>query len=135
MPYWEPIRFPHSKYARGHSFLITTSSVQPRLGTDLRFAVGWGVCNTPTRRAIAHCTCPQTHTLAVVFGVLCHPHAPLHQVYDTKDEMMEGAMRLAQEISANSALAVQGTKHVMNFAEENSLEAGPVVLLCCDGWE
>jgi enoyl-CoA hydratase len=48
----------------------------------------------------------------------------VNEVYDTKDEMMEGAMRLAQEISANSALAVQGTKHVMNFAEENSLEAG-----------
>jgi len=46
------------------------------------------------------------------------------QVFESRDEMLAAALACARDIAARSPLAVQGTKRVMNFAEEHPLETG-----------
>ena len=48
----------------------------------------------------------------------------VNTVYAGKDEMLEGVRSSAAEIAANSPLAVQGTKTVLNYADEHSTEEG-----------
>lgn len=48
----------------------------------------------------------------------------VNEVYDTKEALLEGARAMATEIAANSPLAVQGTKRVLQYSEEHSLEDG-----------
>jgi enoyl-CoA hydratase len=38
--------------------------------------------------------------------------------------MLEGARELARDIAANSPLAVQGTKTVMNYSDEHGTDEG-----------
>jgi len=48
----------------------------------------------------------------------------VNQVYADKDAMLAGARELADEIAANSPLAVQGTKAVLNYSDEHTTEEG-----------
>lgn len=48
----------------------------------------------------------------------------VNAVYDDKEALLAGARALAQEIAANSPFAVQGTKQVLNFSDEHSLDEG-----------
>ncbi len=48
----------------------------------------------------------------------------VNQVYPDKESMMVGAREMAMEIAANSPLAVQGTKTVMNYSDEHNTEEG-----------
>jgi enoyl-CoA hydratase len=48
----------------------------------------------------------------------------VNAVYPDKDAVLEGARAMAQEIAANSPLAVQGTKQVLQYSEEHSIEEG-----------
>lgn len=48
----------------------------------------------------------------------------VNQVYPDKDSMLEGARATAREIAANSPLAVQGTKTVLNYSDEHSTDEG-----------
>ena len=48
----------------------------------------------------------------------------VNEVYATKDDMLAGARAMAAEIAANSPLAVQGTKAVLQFSEEHSTQEG-----------
>lgn len=48
----------------------------------------------------------------------------VNQVFETKEEMLEGAREMALEIAANSTLAVQGTKAVLQYSEEHTIEEG-----------
>lgn len=48
----------------------------------------------------------------------------VNEVYPDKDAMLEGARAMAQEIAANSPLAVQGTKQVLQYSEQHNLEDG-----------
>jgi len=45
-----------------------------------------------------------------------------NEVYNSKDEMLAAARKLAKTIAANSPLVVQGVKNVLNYADEHSLE-------------
>lgn len=48
----------------------------------------------------------------------------VNEVHDTEDALLEGARLMAREIAANSPLAVQGTKRVMDYSDAHSLEDG-----------
>jgi len=48
----------------------------------------------------------------------------VNEVYPDKDAMLAGARELADEIAANSPLAVQGTKAVLNYSDEHSTDEG-----------
>lgn len=48
----------------------------------------------------------------------------VNEVFPDKDALLAGAREMAAEIAANSPLAVQGTKRVLQYSEEHSLEDG-----------
>ena len=48
----------------------------------------------------------------------------VNAVYPDKEALLAGARALAAEIAANSPLAVQGTKAVLNFSEQHTLHEG-----------
>ena len=48
----------------------------------------------------------------------------VNEVFEGEDAMLAGARAMAAEIAANSPLAVQGTKRVMDYSDQHSLEAG-----------
>lgn len=45
----------------------------------------------------------------------------VNQVYPAQDEMLEGVMRTAQQIAAQSPLAVTGCKQMINYARDHSV--------------
>lgn len=45
-------------------------------------------------------------------------------VYPDKDTLLEAARAMADEIAANSPLAVQGSKMVLNYSDEHTVEEG-----------
>jgi enoyl-CoA hydratase len=48
----------------------------------------------------------------------------VNEVYPDKNLLLEGAREMAAEIAANSPLAVQGSKRVLQYSEEHNLEDG-----------
>ncbi len=48
----------------------------------------------------------------------------VNEVYENKEKLLEGAREMAAEIAANSPLAVQGTKAVLNYSDEHTTEEG-----------
>jgi enoyl-CoA hydratase len=48
----------------------------------------------------------------------------VNEVYPDKEALLAGARAMAEEIAANSPLAVQGTKQVLQYAEQHTLEDG-----------
>jgi enoyl-CoA hydratase len=48
----------------------------------------------------------------------------VNDVLPDKDALLEAARDMANEIAANSPLAVQGTKQVLNYSEQHNLEDG-----------
>ncbi len=48
----------------------------------------------------------------------------VNEVYEDKERLLEGARAMAAEIAANSPLAVQGAKAVLQYSEEHSTEEG-----------
>ena len=48
----------------------------------------------------------------------------MNEVYEDKEKLLEGAREMAAEIAANSPLAVQGTKAVLNYSDEHTTEEG-----------
>ena len=48
----------------------------------------------------------------------------VNEVYPDKDSMLAAARAMAAEIAANSPLAVQGTKAVLQYSEEHSTHEG-----------
>lgn len=48
----------------------------------------------------------------------------VNQVYASQEAMLEGARALAAEIAANSPLAVQGAKVVLNYSDEHTTQEG-----------
>jgi enoyl-CoA hydratase len=48
----------------------------------------------------------------------------VNTVYPDKDALLAGARELAEEIAANSPLAVQGSKVVLNYSDEHTVEEG-----------
>jgi enoyl-CoA hydratase/carnithine racemase len=48
----------------------------------------------------------------------------VNQVFEDKQSLLDGARELAREIAANSPLAVQGTKTVLQYSERHGVEAG-----------
>ncbi len=51
-------------------------------------------------------------------------HGFVNQTYASQEELLEGARAMAAQIAAHSPLAVQGTKVVMNYSDDHSLEEG-----------
>ncbi len=48
----------------------------------------------------------------------------VNDVFGDRDALLAGARALAAEIASNSPLAVQGTKRVMDYSDEHSVEEG-----------
>ena len=48
----------------------------------------------------------------------------VNEVYEDKEQLLEGAREMAAEIAANSPLAVQGTKAVLQYSEEHTTQEG-----------
>jgi enoyl-CoA hydratase len=48
----------------------------------------------------------------------------LSDVYDTPEALLEGALNLAAEITANSRSAVRGSKRLLNYMEDHSTKDG-----------
>ncbi len=48
----------------------------------------------------------------------------VNEVHSDQDSLLAGARAMAREIAANSPLAVQGTKRVLQYSEEHSIEDG-----------
>ncbi len=48
----------------------------------------------------------------------------VNSVYPDQDSLLDGARAMAEEIAANSPLAVQGTKQVLQYSEEHTIEEG-----------
>ena len=48
----------------------------------------------------------------------------VNEVYPDKESLLEGARAMAEEIAANSPLAVQGTKQVLQYSDEHTVEDG-----------
>lgn len=54
----------------------------------------------------------------------CKEMGLVEQVFESQAELKEGARELAEEISANSSIAVRGTKQVLNYVADHSLDDG-----------
>jgi enoyl-CoA hydratase len=52
----------------------------------------------------------------------CQAMGLVETVYATQADLMEGARKLAEEIAANPSIAVRGTKHVLNYVPDHSIE-------------
>jgi enoyl-CoA hydratase len=48
----------------------------------------------------------------------------VNHVYETKEGLLDAARQMAAEIAANSPLAVQGTKAVLQYSEEHTIDEG-----------
>jgi len=48
----------------------------------------------------------------------------INQVYPSKEEMLEDVLSIAKMIAAKSPLAIRGTKEVMNYSRDHSIEEG-----------
>lgn len=48
----------------------------------------------------------------------------VNEVYPDLESLLDGARQLALEIAANSPLAVQGTKRVLQYSEEHTIDEG-----------
>jgi enoyl-CoA hydratase len=48
----------------------------------------------------------------------------LSEIFDTPEAVLEGALNLAAEITANARSAVRGSKRLLNFMENHSVEEG-----------
>lgn len=48
----------------------------------------------------------------------------VNEVYPDRDRLLEAAHAMAEEIAANSPLAVEGTKRVLRYSEAHSIEEG-----------
>jgi enoyl-CoA hydratase len=53
-----------------------------------------------------------------------HHFGLVNDVLDSKDELLAAARALAGEIAANSPIAVQGVKQVLQYSEEHSIQEG-----------
>lgn len=45
----------------------------------------------------------------------------VNQVFQSPEQLLEGVMKIAEQIAANSPLAVAGTKNVLNFARDHNM--------------
>ncbi len=52
----------------------------------------------------------------------CKEMGLVEEVFASHADLMEGAKAMAEEIAANSSIAVRGTKHVLNYAANHSVE-------------
>jgi enoyl-CoA hydratase len=48
----------------------------------------------------------------------------INGIYDTQEDLMSGSMNLAAEIAANAEPAVRGTKKILNYMENHSVDDG-----------
>lgn len=48
----------------------------------------------------------------------------VNQVFDTQEQMLEAVFAIAREIAARSPLAVHGSKEMLNYARDHSIEDG-----------
>lgn len=55
---------------------------------------------------------------------LAHEHGLVNKIFDSKEQMMKDAIEVAKRIASNSPLVVQGSKKVLQFAEEHSVQDG-----------
>ncbi|KAI8149637.1 ClpP/crotonase-like domain-containing protein [Fennellomyces sp. T-0311] len=46
------------------------------------------------------------------------------KVFDTKEQMIESALKLAHTIASKSPVAVVGTKHLLNYSRDHGVKAG-----------
>ncbi len=54
----------------------------------------------------------------------CKAMGLVETVYESREALMEGAQKLAQEIAANPSIAVRGTKQVLNYVGDHGLDDG-----------
>ena len=52
----------------------------------------------------------------------CQRMGLVEQVFENQNELMAGAQKLAEEIAGNPSIAVRGTKHVLNYVPDHSIE-------------
>ncbi|KAI9207320.1 ClpP/crotonase-like domain-containing protein [Polychytrium aggregatum] len=64
------------------------------------------------------------YTGRVFDGAEAVRHGLVNQVYDSKAALIEGALALASKISKKSPIAVAGTKHILNHAQNHSIAEG-----------
>ncbi len=55
-------------------------------------------------------------------GEECKAMGLVEEVFENQAELMEGARKLAEEISANSSIAVRGSKQVLNYVADHSTD-------------
>jgi len=48
----------------------------------------------------------------------------INEIYENQESLMEGALKLAEEIADNSSAAVKGTKKILNYMEDHSVDDG-----------
>jgi enoyl-CoA hydratase len=48
----------------------------------------------------------------------------INELYENQEDLMKGALELAGEIAGNADNAVRGTKKVLNYMENHSVEDG-----------
>jgi len=96
------------------SVLETKMAIVADLGTLQRLSkiVGSGIA-----REMAFTAAPLNAQRALNVGFVNH-------VFGDKEELLTAARKMANEIAGHSPLVVQGTKKVLNFSEEHSLEDG-----------
>jgi enoyl-CoA hydratase len=48
----------------------------------------------------------------------------INRVVDSKEELLKESRKLAENISSNSPLVVQATKHIIDYSSEHSVDEG-----------
>jgi enoyl-CoA hydratase/carnithine racemase len=48
----------------------------------------------------------------------------INELYENQEELMKGALNLAREITGNADNAVRGTKKILNYMEDHSVDDG-----------
>jgi enoyl-CoA hydratase len=48
----------------------------------------------------------------------------INELYENQEELMKGALNLAREITGNTDNAVRGTKKILNYMEDHSVDDG-----------
>ena len=61
-----------------------------------------------------------SYTAERISAEKAHTIGLLNEVYDSAEEMLEAVMNIAQQIAANSPLAVTGAKRMVNYARDHS---------------
>merc|ERR1712178_20518 len=65
-----------------------------------------------------------TYTARKMFAAEAKEHGFISRIFPDREALIDGAIHLAEEISSKSPIAVQGSKHNLNYSRDHTVQDG-----------